>query len=451
VDLFMAVSLDQFIKLLAESGLVSGGDLTAFVDSLPEPPTDAESFAKQLVTAKKLTPFQAQQVWKGKAKHLVLGNYVISEKIGQGGMGMVFRASHKLMKREVALKVLSSAVIKDDNAVKRFLREVQAAAKLTHPHIVAAHDADQSNGTYYLIMEYVEGRDLSVIVKKQGPAKVEQAIDCILQAARGLEYAHSQGVIHRDIKPANLLLDKSGTVKVLDMGLARIENDSADGVTQAGLTGTGTMMGTIDYMSPEQADDSKRAGPQADVYSLGATLYYLLTAKPIIEGDTLGKKLRVLLTGVGLPDSIRSLRSSVPAELDAVFRKMTAFDMKDRYRSMTEVIAALEALQAGDAPGSTSAAGIQPLAAGRSDDSAMQSFVNHLDDGTAVADRTVTLMPEISAPPETMASSVGEATQPAINGTTAFTTALKKPQNRKLVIGGSVAVVLAIGAIVCHG
>ena len=248
------VSFEQFVDQLTASGLMTADDLGAFTDGLPanQKPNDAEALARLLIAAKKLTPFQAQQIWKGKAKHLVLGNYVISEKIGEGGMGMVFRASHKVLKRDVALKVLSPSVIKDKNAVKRFLREVEAAAKLTHPNIVAALDADQASGTYYLIMEFVEGRDLSIIVKKQGPAKIDQAVDCILQAARGLEFAHRQGVIHRDIKPANLLMDKSGTVKVLDMGLARFEDSSTDAATQAGLTGTGTIMGTIDYMSPNR-------------------------------------------------------------------------------------------------------------------------------------------------------------------------------------------------------
>ena len=449
------VSLKQFIDQLAASGLMAADDLSAYVEDLPadQQPNDAETLARLLVAAEKVTPFQAQQIWKGKAKHLVLGNYVISEKIGEGGMGMVFRASHKVLKRDVALKVLSPSVIKDKNAVKRFLREVEAAAKLTHPNIVAALDADQASGTYFLIMEYVEGRDLSVLVEKQGPAKIEQAVDWILQAAHGLEFAHQQGVIHRDIKPANLLMDKSGTVKVLDMGLARFEDSDTDAATQAGLTGTGTIMGTIDYMSPEQADDSKRAGPQADIYSLGASLYFLLVGKPMIKGDTLGKKLRVLLTGVGLPDSICSARSNVPAKLDAIFGKMTAFDMNDRYRSMTEVIAALEAFKAHDAttsaPTSTSAVGIQPIPAGQSNNSAMQSFLNNLNTNTAAPETTEFLPPKTAdAPPETMANSVGYSTLPTIKLTTAVKTSLKKPQHGQLVIGAGVVGVILLGLLI---
>ena len=161
------------------------------------------SLARELVRRKKLTAWQAKEIYAGRGRSLVLGNYVILDKLGQGGMGMVLKAQHKRMKRVVALKVLSPAITKNPTAVQRFQREVEAAAKLSHANIVAAHDADEAKGTHFLVMEYVEGSDLSALVKKQGPLTPGQAVAAVLQAAKGLEHAHGAKITHRDIKPSN--------------------------------------------------------------------------------------------------------------------------------------------------------------------------------------------------------------------------------------------------------
>ena len=173
-------------------------------------PKDAEELARELVRKKKLTKFQAEEVYRGKGKSLVLGNYVLLEKIGAGGMGQVFKAEHRRMNRIVAIKLLPPRLTKDEAAIARFEREVTAAAKISHPNIVAAYDADQANGVHFLVMEFVEGSDLSALVKKNGPLPVEKAVNYILQAAKGLEAAHAEGIVHRDIKPANLLLGQEG-------------------------------------------------------------------------------------------------------------------------------------------------------------------------------------------------------------------------------------------------
>ncbi len=335
----VTIPLDQFVRQLDDSALISADDVAALIDSLPaeKKPQDGEQLAKELVRLKKLTAYQAQQIYAGKGRTLVLGNYVILEKLGQGGMGLVLKAEHRRMERLVALKVLSPKVTKSPEAVRRFQREVKAAARLEHPNIVTAYDADEAGGTHFLVMQYVEGSDLSSIVKKSGPLPLDQALDCILQAARGLQYAHEHGVVHRDIKPANLLLDQRGTVKILDMGLARLDTPGAQ---QDQLTDTGQIMGTVDYMAPEQAMSTKRADARADLYSLGVTLWYLLTGRPLYTGETAVEKLMAHQTK-RIP-SLREACPEVPPAMDAVFHRMVAKTPLDRYQAMAEVLAELE-------------------------------------------------------------------------------------------------------------
>ena len=332
----MAVALESVVKQLTDSGIIAPGQLEHFIPPKADPKTVEELIA-QLVKENHLTKFQAAQVAAGKAKSLILGEYTILDRIGAGGMGQVFKAVHRRMDRTVAIKMLPPAMTKDAAAVARFEREVRAAAKLHHSNIVAAYDAGQANGVHFLVMEFVDGKDLSAIVKGNGPLPVAKAVNYILQAARGLEFAHSEGVVHRDIKPANLLLDKKGTVKILDMGLARIESP---GAAQAELTGTGAVMGTVDYMSPEQAFNTKNADARADVYSLGCSLYYLIAAKAVYGGETVVEKI-FAHKEKEIP-SLQSASAEVSDQLEAVFKKMVAKRIEDRYQSMTEVIADLE-------------------------------------------------------------------------------------------------------------
>ena len=333
--------LEQFVQHLMQSGLLTAAEISAHYEGLPpeKQPQDAETFARALVKADKLTKYQAELVYQGKVKGLAFGDYRVLDKLGQGGMGVVLKAQHQRMDRIVAVKMIAGAALKSPDAVNRFYREVKAAAKLNHSNIVTAYDAGEHEGGHYLVMEYVEGNDLAAIVQQRGPLPVAEAVDYVIQAARGLQYAHKQNIVHRDIKPANLLLDKEGTVKILDMGLARVV-----GLVEAGgkdqLTNSGQIMGTCDYMAPDQALDTHHADARADIYALGCTLYRLVTGEAVYKGETV---MQILLAHQQAPiPALCKARSDVPPQLDAVFQKMVAKKPEDRYQSMTEVITALE-------------------------------------------------------------------------------------------------------------
>lgn len=269
-----------------------------------------------------------------------LGDYRIVSRLGSGGMGTVYRAVHERMGREVAVKLLRPEIQKNPVLLQRFDREVRAAAKLSHPNIVAALDAREYESLHFLVTELVEGRDLDQTVRFHGTLPIIEAVECVLQAARGLSYAHAQGVIHRDIKPANLLRAKDGTVKILDMGLARLSN--ADSSTDVNLTDTGVMMGTAAYMPPEQARDTRKADARSDLYSLGCTLFYLLTGRTAFTGTT---QMDMILSHVNQPiPSLRQIIAEIPVSLERVFQRLVAKNPDDRFQSADELIPILQSV-----------------------------------------------------------------------------------------------------------
>ncbi|HID78038.1 MAG TPA: serine/threonine protein kinase [Planctomycetaceae bacterium] len=337
----MSPSWEQFVSTLARSGLMSARQVAELVERLPAQrrPRDSKQLARLLVRTGKLTKYQASVLYRGRTEGLVLGEYTVLEKIGAGGMGQVFKARHRTMDRVVALKVLAPHAVSSATAVDRFQREVRAAAKLMHPNIVTALDAGQHGTIHYLVMEYVDGQGLSQLLREQGPLPVGQAVEYILQAARGLQYAHSQGIVHRDVKPGNLLVDESGRVKILDMGLALLGKETTAEPGER-LTGSNQALGTCDYMAPEQAEDTHAVDHRADIYSLGCTLYQLLTGRPLYVRDSLVKV--ILAHREAAIPSLCEARPDVPGALDEVFRKMVAKRPEDRFQSMEEVIVELE-------------------------------------------------------------------------------------------------------------
>lgn len=297
-----------------------------------------------------LTLWQVDRLTKKSApESLVLGDYVLLDPLGKGGMGIVYRARHRRMDRLVALKTLTDRATESDDSVQRFQREVRAAARLSHPNIVAAYDAGEHNETHYLVMELVDGIDLSKLVRQSGPLNASRAVDYVRQAAVAFAYAHTQGIIHRDIKPQNLLVDRSQHVRILDMGLARLNptNAAADPASSAGaqteLTQSGVIMGTVDFMSPEQATNTRNANEKSDIYSLGCTLYFLMTGRAMFDGETCMERL--LAHHQDSRPSLVTTISKIPPALEAVFARMTARQPSERFDTMAEVVEALHSVQ----------------------------------------------------------------------------------------------------------
>lgn len=334
-------TIGEFLELLERSQLLTDkqlGEIRAdFEQSDPAP--SLKSFAQDLVRKSLLTRWQAGMLLAGRST-LMLGKYKLLKELGRGGMGAVFKAQQQPLGRIVALKVMSSKLVKDKVAVGRFHREIQAAAALNHANIVAAYDADQIERTHFLVMEYVAGEDLNVVAKRDGKLPPLVACDYIRQAALGLQHAHERGMAHRDIKLSNLLLTKrsdgESLVKILDMGLARFTSESSE---DASLTATGQIMGTPDYISPEQARSTKSADIRSDIYSLGCCLFRLLTGQLPFSGDNVVETLMARVTNDA--PSVLSLEPDVAPEIGAIVAKMLERDPAQRYQTPADLAADL--------------------------------------------------------------------------------------------------------------
>jgi serine/threonine-protein kinase len=343
-----SIDSEDFLKNLRRSGLMTRQEIE---DVLPRLPRSSRGrvVARSLVEMGLLTKFQAELLLAGRTNGFLLGQYRILEQLGQGGMGRVFKAVHQTMNRTVALKLLAPNLVQTPKARELFQREVRAAAKLNHANIVTAYDANQIEDRYFLVMEFVDGPNLDQLVRGQRPLPVSLVCEIIRQAANGLQYAHEMGMVHRDIKPANLLVQLAGpnqdlTVKILDFGLARLHEPGQENLPG----GDRVIMGTPDFLSPEQATSLQDVDIRSDLYSLGCTFYFLLTGRvPFPKGTPLEKLERHKNED---PPPVEEIRPDVPAAVASIVRRLMAKYPPHRFQTPAELAAALVPFANAEAP-----------------------------------------------------------------------------------------------------
>ena len=319
------LSTDAFLDYLKRSQLTEDSRLAAAIKTIRENDhqdqfQDADYVASELVKQGLITNWHVRQLMKKKHKGFYLRQYRILGHLGSGGMSTVYLAEHILMHRRVAIKVLPKKRLANSNYLDRFVREAQAIASLDHPHIVRAYDFDRLDDIHYIVMEYFEGENLRQLVEREGPLPFEDAVNYLRQAAEGLEHAHRLGIIHRDVKPENLLVNDKGNVKVLDLGLALLDETAFN--HQLSSINEDKILGTADYLAPEQAIDSHNVDARADIYGLGGTLYFCLTGHSPFPNGTVSQRL---LAHQREPvPSIFKDRPDAPQDLVEICEKMLA-------------------------------------------------------------------------------------------------------------------------------
>jgi serine/threonine protein kinase len=324
----------ELLALLRKSQLVRESVLDAWLEAHDFSAESSGRMAKALIKAGLLTYFQAEQLLQGRWHGFQISGYRVLERIGCGGMGNVFLCEHPELRRRVAIKVPFTELAADPVIRERFQREAQAGSFLSHRNVVRIYDFRQDFNVWCLVQEYVDGSSLRDIVTRHGPLDVLRAVHYVRQAAAGLQHLHDAGLIHRDIKPGNLLLSRTGVVKIFDMGLVRFYREAVEPLTKHEI-----ILGTADYIAPEQAKDSHAVDVSADIYGLGATFYFLLCGQPPVAEGTVPQKLVWLQTRA--PQPIRSLRAEVPEELAALIDQMLTKDPTQRLGSAADVLTAL--------------------------------------------------------------------------------------------------------------
>ncbi len=336
-------TIRDYFDLLKKSNLLSKEQLVATRNAAREF-TEMRGLPKWLIKRGWVTPWQALQLQNGHHR-LFLGKYQLLDVIGQGGMGAVLKAEQSSVRRIVALKVMAKDLLKDEKAVSRFLREIQSAASLNHPNIVTAIDADCVGDRYFLVMEFVEGRDLKAWLKKYGTLPVSWSCEVARQIASGLQHAYEQGMVHRDIKPSNIMVTVDSAtghpqVKIMDFGLSRLVSESDKDDSQR--TQTGAIMGSPDYIAPEQASSAKDADIRADLFSLGCSMFQMLTGQFPFPGNNIMEKLMARTTFV--PPLVSSLRPGVTPELDDIVSTLMRLDPNERPQTPADLVVRLTAV-----------------------------------------------------------------------------------------------------------
>jgi WD40 repeat protein len=339
-------SVAGLVRLLEQYGLIDPERRPQLARLAQTGPKGPRGFARELLQRGWLTAYQINQLFQDNGESLLLGSYVILERLGSGGMGNVFKARHQKLGRVVAVKVIHRDKLGNVNVVKRFDREIKVAGQLDHPNIVHAYDAEEVNGARCLVMEYIEGDDLGKMVRERGPLPVREACEYVRQAALALQHAFEKGLVHRDIKPGNFMVQPAadppggpGTVKLLDLGLALLQQPLLDGSLSGQLTVAGKVVGTVDFIAPEQARNASNVDIRADLYSLGCTFYYLLTGLAPFGGATATNKL--FKHAMEEPLAVERLRPDVPAPVAAVVRRLMAKRPEDRFQTPAELAAVL--------------------------------------------------------------------------------------------------------------
>lgn len=335
-------SVKAFVELIQRSALVEPKSLKRTLLDCKQHyggqlPRNAEVVAQWLIQAGLLTSWQRDRLFERRHRGFFMGQYKLLEHLATGGMCNVYVAEHTVLRVKRAMKVLPHTRAGDSSYLARFEQEARSLAAMEHPNIVRAFDLDRDGDRHYLIMELVQGHDISLLVAKHGPLPSALAANLITQAAEGLEYAHQQGLVHRDVKPANLLLNNRGVVKILDLGLALVANDEAASLT---LRHNENVIGTADYLAPEQALNSHGVDARADIYGLGCTLYFALTGHPPFPEGTIPQ--RIAKHQHEAPPSILIDRPDCPADLNEICMRMMRKKPEERYASCRDVANTLE-------------------------------------------------------------------------------------------------------------